>query len=162
MTEKQKRSLSLALIIRTLFLTFEEDEKTRLHDELNARMSKALRKQVKLHSEEAVLVIAKKEAQDIWRKTVDHFAAKDVSIEAKSCVLAIWNLDENALSKHYGLSAGKIGKWAIPTRREDAAELDRSSRELAKYVFVAVNKLYGIEVEEKMSVMERIAQARRA
>ena len=156
MTSEQKRSLILASIIGTIFASYRDDERTKLHDELHRRIGKGIRKQVKLYSETAVKVVAHEEGKDVWRSAVDHFAEREITIEASSCILAIWNLDEKALSKHYGLGAGKIGRWAKPSKRSDAAELDKASREVAKYVFNAVNELYGIEVEEKMSVMERI------
>lgn len=124
------------------------------------RIGKGVSKQVKLHGTDAVKIVAHNEGNKIWGAAVDHFTEQQITIEASSCVLAIWNLDEKALSKHYGLGAGKLGKWAKPSRREDAAELEKASREVARYVFNAVNKLYGIEVEEKLSVLERIALAK--
>ena len=156
MTAEQKRSLILASIIGILFGCYREEEKTKLHKELHTRIGKGIRKQVKLFGEPSVTKVAHDEGQTIWRSAVDHFAEKKIIIEASSCVLAMWNLDEKALSKHYGLGAGKLGKWAKPSRRKDAAELEKSGNEVAKFVFDAVNELYGIEEEKKMSVLERI------
>ena len=162
MTTKQKRSLILASIIGTLFSCYEEDEKTKLHDELHARIGKGIRKQVRLYGEHRITQIAHDEGQTIWRRAVDHFAEREITIEASSCILAIWNLDEKALSKHYGLGAGKLGKWARPSKRSDAAILEKSSNEVARFVFYAVNELYGIEEEKKISVLERIRLAKEA
>lgn len=160
MTPEQKRTLILASIIGTIFSNYEEDEKTKLHKEIHVRIGKGIRKQVKLHSKEEVVVVAHHEGNDIWRKAVDHFAERQVTIEASSCILSIVNLDEKALSKHYGLGAGALAKWAKPCRRSDALELEKAGNEVAKYIFDAVNELYGIEVEEKISVLERIRLAK--
>lgn len=161
MDVKQKRSLILASIIGTLLGCYEEEEKTKLHNELHARIGKNIRKKVKIFGEKLITKVAHDEGQMIWKKAVDHFAERKITIEASSCVLAIWNLDEKSLTKHYGLGAGKLGQWAKPSKRDDALELEKASNEVAKFVFNEVNKLYEIEVEEKMSVLERIAQARK-
>jgi DNA-binding transcriptional ArsR family regulator len=72
----------------------------------------------------------------------------------------MWAMDEKNLSKHYGLSKAKLEKWAKPTKRHDAVELERQSREVAEYVGSKVNELYSIEVEKKISVLERIKMAK--
>ncbi|MDM5264772.1 hypothetical protein PF327_11255 [Sulfurovum sp. XTW-4] len=161
MTPNQKKSLILASIIGTLFATYDKKEQTRLHKEIHVRIGKGIRKQVDIHSKEEVIFVAHVQGNGIWKQAVDHFAERKITIEASSTVLALVNLDEKALSKHYGLGAGILAKWAKPCRRSDALELEKAGNEVAKYVFNAVNELYDIEVEEKMSVLERIAQARR-
>lgn len=161
MDVKQKRTLILASIIGTLFGCYDDDEKTKLHKELHARIGKGIKSKVKVFGEKAITKVAHDEGQMIWKKAVDHFADGRITIEASSCILSIVNLDEKALAKHYGLGAGKLGKWAKPSRREDRVELEKASNEVAKFVFDAVNELYGIEVEKKMSVLERIAQSRK-
>lgn len=158
---KQKRTLILASIIGTLLGCYDEREKTKLHKQLHARIGKGIRKKANQYSKKIVIDIAHDEGQVIWQKAVDHFKENEITIEASTCVLSIWNLDEKALTKHYGLGAGKLGEWAKPSKREDRVELEKASREVAKFVFNEVNKLYDIEVEEKMSVLERIEQARR-
>jgi len=160
MTIKQKRSLILASIIGTLFACYDDKEKTKLHDELHARIGKGIRKQVKLYGEKRITQIAHDEGQVIWKSAVDHFAKDKITIEASSCILAIWNLDEKALSKHYGLGAGKLGDWARPSKRSDAVALEKASNAVARYVFDAINKLYGIEVEKRISVLKRIQIAK--
>ncbi len=116
---------------------------------------------MKIFGEPAIIKIAHEEGGKIWSDTVDHFADKHITIEASSCILSMWNLDEKALTKHYGLSAVKLGKWAKPSRREDSSELEKQSNAVARFVFNSINELYGIEVEQKLSVMERISLARR-
>lgn len=162
MTTKQKRTLVLAGIIGTLFACYDEDEKTRLHKELHQRIGVNTRKWVKKYGQEAVVQVVHDEGNVIWGNAVDHFAEQKITIEASSCVLALWNRDEKMLSKYFGLSAAKLGKWAKPSRRSDAADLDSNSRHVAKYVFDAVSELYGIEVVEDLSVMERISLARKS
>lgn len=156
MTVKQKRSLILASIIGTLFSCYEEDEKTKLHNELHTRIGKGIRKQVKLFGEPSVTKVAHDEGQTIWRSAVDHFAEKKIIIEASSCVLAIWNLDEKALSKHYGLGAGVLSRWAKPSRRKDAYELESAGNEVARYIFKKINELYEIREADRTPVLERI------
>ena len=160
MTQKQKRTLILASIIGTLFACYDEDEKTNLHNELHSRIGKGIRKQAKLFGEAGVTQVAHKEGNAIWGSAVDHFRDEGISIEASSCVLAIVNLDEKALSKHYGLGAGKLGKWAKPSKRSDAAELEKSGNEVAKFVFDAVNELYSIQEQKKIIVLERIRMSK--
>lgn len=160
MRSNQKRSLILAGIIGTLFATYEENEKTQLHKELHTRIGKGVRKQVKLFGKKKITQVAHNDGNTIWGSAVDHFAEQKITIEASSCILSMVNLDEKALSKHYGLSAGKLGKWAKPSRREDASELDKASREVARFVFDEINKLYNIKEDKKISVLERIRLAK--
>lgn len=160
MTKEQKRSLILASIIGTLFACYADDEKTKLHDELHRRIGKGVRKQVRLFGEDAVKVVAHNEGNKIWGEAVEHFKERGITIEASSCVLALWNLDEKPLSKHYGLSAGKLGTWAKPSTRSDAAQLEKAGNELARYIYNTVNTLYGIETVQKLSVLERIKKAK--
>lgn len=159
MTQKQKASLIYASIIGTLFATYDDEEKTRLHHKLHTRIGKGIRKHVKLFGEDAVRVVAHDHGNKIWGAAVDHFREKEITIEASSCILAMVHLDEKALSKHYGLSAGLLSRWAKPCKRSDARELEKAGNEVARYVFNAVSELYGIEVEKKMSVLERIKLA---
>ncbi len=161
MTPKQKRTLILGSIIGTLFACYDDDEKTRLHNELHSRIGKGVRCQVRAFSQETVINVAHEEGGKIWADTVDHFADKHITIEASSCILALWNLDEKALTKHYGMSAKLLGTWARPSRREDAAELEKQSNNVARFVFNAVNDLYGIEEKQKLSAMDKIALARK-
>ena len=162
MTEKQKRTLILASIIGTLFSCYDDDEKTRLHLELHKRIGVGVRKWVKQYGEDTVTQVAHVDGAGIWKDAVDHFADKKITIEASACVLSLWNLDEKSLAKHFGLGAGKLGKWAKPSRREDRVELEKASREVAKYVYAKINDLYGIKEEKKMSVLEMIAAARKS
>lgn len=156
MNKKHKRTLVLASIIGTLFGCYAEDEKTRLHKELHARIGKGMRKQVKMYSLQEVMKVTHDEGGMVWKDAVDHFAERKITIEASACVLSLWNLDERPLEKHFGLSSSKIGQWAVPSKREDRRELEQASREVAKYVWSRVNELYGIEEEKKMSVLERL------
>lgn len=161
MNKNQKRSLVLASIIGTLFDTYEEENQTKLHKELHARVGKGIRKKASSYTKELVVEITHIDGKKIWDKAVDHFKKNGISIEASHCVLAICNLDEKALSKHYGLGKGVLEKWAKPCRREDAKELEQNSNEVAKFVFNEASEFYGIEIEKKMSVMERIEKARK-
>lgn len=156
MNTKQKRSLILASIIGTLFNCYDDDEKTKLHNELHSRIGKGIRKQVKLYGTKCITQVSHDEGQSIWKSAVDHFAEQKITIEASSCILSLVNLDEKSLSKHYGLSAGKLGQWAKPSRRNDRIELEKNSNAVAKFVFNAVNELYGIEEERKLSILERL------
>jgi hypothetical protein len=156
MNQNHKRTMILAGIIGMLFACYDEKEKTRLHKELHEGVGRGIRKQVKLYSIKEVMEVTHKDGNDIWGKAVDHFLEREITIEASACVLALWNLDEKALAKHFGLSRSKIGQWAKPSKRADRRELEIASREVAKYVWGAINALYGIEEEKKMSVLERI------
>lgn len=153
---KQKRTMIFAGIIGTLFSCYDENEKTRLHHELHGRIGKGFRTKVRKHGKAYVTKVGHDDAGAVWKEAVDHFAARKITIEASACVLSLWNLDEKMLEKHFGMNAIKIGKWARPSRREDRVELEKASREVARYVFNAANKLYGIEEEKKMGVLERL------
>jgi hypothetical protein len=157
MTNKQKRTLIIASIIGTLLACYREDEKTKLHRVLHLRIGTGTGKFVKQHGKDIVEKVAYSEGNSLWREVVDYFADKERTIEASACVLQLWNKDEKQLGKYFGLSRAKIGRWASPTKRKDAVELERNSRDVADMVFDKINKLYGIEVEKKMGLMERIA-----
>jgi len=160
MNPKQKRTLILAGIIGTLFACYEESEKTALHRLLHKRIGVGTRRMVKRYGSAVVVQVVHEEGNAIWKDSVDHFSEQKITIEASACVLALLNIDDKALGKHFGLSRAKMGLWAKPTRRADAVELDKQSRAVAKYVELKINALYGIETEKKMSVMERIEMAR--
>ena len=157
MNANQKRTLMLAGIIGTLFACYDEDEKTRLHKELHARIGKGVRKMVKRYGKQAVIDVSHTQGNVVWGDAVDHFAERKITIEASACILELWAKDEKALAKHFGLSSGKLEKWQVPTTREDAVYLEGCSREVANYVWSKINALYGIEESKKMSVLERIA-----
>lgn len=156
MNDKHKRSLVLASIIGTLLGTYDSDEKTKLHQTIHGRIGKGVRKFASQYGVNEVMRIAHEEGNTIWKDAVDHFAEREITIEASSCILALWNMDEKNLSKHFGLSKGKIGEWAKPSKRADRLALELASREVAKYVFAKTSEVYGIEVENKVSVLERI------
>lgn len=160
MNPNQKRSLVLASIIGTLFACYDQDERTRLHEELHSRVSKGIRKQSKLFGSDVVTQVIHKTGEKIWRETVDHFTERKITIEASYTILSIVNMDEKALSKHYGLSAGKLGKWAKPTLRDDRLALEQTSKEVADHLYQKISKHYGIEVVQSESVLEKIAKAR--
>ena len=160
MTPKQKRTAVLAGIIGTLFACYDDDEQTRLHKELHSRIGVGTRKMVKQFGESEVVQVIHTEGNAIWKDAVGHFAEQEITIEASSCVLALCSLDEKALFKQFGMSKAKLSKWASPSRRSDAVELEKSSMEVARYVFAKVSELYGLEVVRKVSVLEQIALAR--
>ncbi len=162
MTSKQKRTLVLAGIIGTLFACYEEEEKTRLHRELHARVGKGIRAMVKRYGEDAVNAVVGDDANTLWGACVDHFTEQKITIEASTCVLAMVNLDEKVLAKWYGLSKSKLGNWAKPCTREDAVVLERASVDVAKEVWKRINASYEIETVKQMSVMERIELARKS
>jgi len=161
MKNTQKRTLILASIIGTLFGNYDEDEKTKLHKELHARIGKGIRKTASKYTRKIVEEVAHNDGNMIWKKAVDHFKKDKITIEASSCILAIWNLDEKALTKYYGLGAGKLGKWAKPSTRHDAVELEQNGNKVARFIFNEVNTLYSIEVEKKLSFMERLELSRK-
>jgi hypothetical protein len=92
MTPKQKRSLVMASIIGTLFGCYDDDERTRLHDELHSRIGKGIRKQVKLFGKECIVKVSHDEGNAIWKDSVDHFADKQITIEhlLVSCRCGRW------------------------------------------------------------------------
>lgn len=156
MTPKQKRTLVISSIIGTLFACYDEKEKTKLHKELHNRIGKGIRAKVKQYGAEIIVEIAHRDGNGIWKQAVDHFAAHEITIEASSCILALVNLDERALSRDYGLSRAKLGQWGKPSRREDRVELEKASNEVAKFVYASINTLYNIEVAPTVSILERI------
>ena len=162
MTCEQKRTLILAGIIGTLFACYDEDEKTRLHRELHARVGKGIRAMVKRYGEDPVNAVVSDDANALWGECVDHFAEQKITIEASTCVHAMVLLDEKALAKGYGLSHGKMSKWGKPCTHEDAVVIERASMDVARDVWKRINALYEIKEEKKMSVMERIELARKS
>lgn len=161
MTPKQKRTLLLSGIIGTLFACYEEKEKTRLHKELHRRIGIGIRKMVKKYGEPAVTCVMQHEGNDLWKDTVDYFDEEGITIEASTLVLALHHLDEKALTKGYGLGRGKVGTWGKPNYGRNTLIEEKASNKVAKYVWSKVNELYGIEVEKTVSVLERIAQAKK-
>lgn len=158
MNTNQKRTAVIASIIGTLLNCYEQKEQTALHRELHSRIGRGIRKQARKHSIAELMIVTYKDGSAIWEDAVGHFSEKEITIEASACVLSLWNMDEKRLTSDYGLSAKKIGEWAKPSKRENRRELELASREVAKYVWQAVNKLYGIEEEKKVSILERLGR----
>ncbi len=156
MTTEQKKTLIIGSIIGTMLATYSKEERTRLHNTLHAGVGKGVRACVKRHSKAEVIQVSHVDGNDLWADAVDHFKREQITIEASSTILFLVDLDEKNLAKYYGLSRSKLSRWAKPCRREDAKVLEDNGRRVAKHVDSAINLLYGIEIEEKVSVMDRI------
>lgn len=124
------------------------------------KRTRSIRKQVKIHGEELVKKILHGDGDKIFSESVEYFKKEEIRIEVSNVVLAMVNMDEKALSKHYGLSKGILGTWATPTRRSDARELEKNGGIVARYLHAKICEEYNIEVEKKESVMNKIRWAR--
>lgn len=158
MTNNKSKTIILASVIGTLLDTYEANERTKLHEEIRGRIGRGMRSLSKGVDGMEALIKCIKDGHAVWENTIHYFAERNVTIEASALILSLWNMDDKQLGKLFNLNKGIVGKWAKPTRREDARELETTSREVGKYINTQINELYGIVVPEKKSILERLGK----
>lgn len=153
----KRRTLIIATLIGTMLDSYDKEDKTKLHRELQVRIRKGIERYKKKNgSAEALALITI--GDRVWKRAIDFFAEKDVYIEASNLVLRLWIEDEKTLAKDYGLGKGKVGEWAKPYKGEKAYELEKATGVVVEFLIKEINSELGIEVAPKISVLERIRQ----
>lgn len=158
-TPIQQRTIILGRIIGSMLSTYQPHEKTKTHKELELRILKGLKQQIKKWGKKDVFATVAL-GKEVWYESIDHFEANNITIEASNLVLRVLNEDEKNLGKAYGLNKGIIGRWAKPMRRPDAAELEQKTGEVVRHLLSLVNSKLGIEEVKKPSVLNRIRWAK--
>lgn len=158
MTSREKKSLVLAGIIGSLMGTYDDNEKTKLHKKIQLKIRKSINLSHKKYRQESINTVML--GDKIWKKTVDHFAGKETTIEASNLVVRLVIKDEN-LAK-YGFSRKTLEKWAKPCYRADAKELELATAEVVKFIISECNTVFGIEEVKVMPLGDRLAKMRSA
>jgi len=157
MTEKNRRTLIFASICGTMLATYSKQEKSRLHQELELRVAKGIRKIVK--KEQTVGFATISLADRLWKELVDKFAKENLTIDASVFILELASKDEKNLAKQFGMGTGILGRWSTLQDRQDALKLEQDTRTVVNYLLQITNK--ALEIEEKnLSFAERLAQAK--
>lgn len=156
----KRRSLIIATLIGTMLDSYDNEDKTKLHRELQVRIRKGIERYKKQHSKANALALIMI-GDRVWKRAIDFFKEKEIYIEASNLVLRFWIEDEKNLSKYYGLGKGKIGEWAKPYKGENAYELEKATGAVVDYLMREINTELGIVTQEKISVLERIKGSRR-
>ena len=149
----------LASVVNTLLRCYTNDERTKSHLILLKRVGVNIRKEIKKYGSESVKTILE-DGDYIWKKTVDKFADEKIAIEASACILSVVGKDEKNLCKTYGLCKGILGKWAKPSKADNAYELEKNARLVADFVYEVTSEKYEIEVEKKETFGERLKRIR--
>ena len=156
MTNQNKKTVILARVISSMFNSYKDDEKTRVHKEIQVKIQRGYAKSLKKYG-----VIDVKETielgKQVWYDTIDNFQGEEnITIEASSLILNLVAEDEKALGKNYSLNKGILERWATSTRREDALEIEESTRVITSYLINLINFALGIESKKKPSVLAAI------
>lgn len=151
----KRRSLIIATLIGTMLDSYDKEDKTNLHKNLQVRIRKGIERYKKQHgrSEALALVMI---GDRVWKRAIDFFAEQEVYIEASNLVLRLWIEDEKTLAKDYGMAKGKVGEWAKPYKGDKAYELEKATGEVVDFLMKEINAELGIETTPRMSVLERI------
>lgn len=151
-----KKTIILASIIHTLFQCYTDDEKTKLHKNLEVKISKGFKKMIKIYNRKSVMDLIGLDgiANRIWKELITEFDNGHISIEASSLILYIHNKDAHNLQKFFILSSKNIGEWAKPIRREEneSRELDNNSVKVANLLVKKVNKYCNINDNEDIEM----------
>ena len=153
MTNKQKKTLMLAGLILRFFETHKQNEQTKLHKILYAKMVKNARKQVARHGIKEVESVLVGDVEEVFNKVLEQTEKDCLTIEAGTAILYLYAIDEKGLSAHYGLSKGNIGKFCRPTRRDDRHDLENDSRTAVKMFKKEIFARY--DIVEELTLWQR-------
>ena len=117
---KIQKSISGASLIGAIFSNYKAGELNSAGELVRKRAAKYMRKRERTnHKQYFLAVMATDKA---WKDAVNHFADKNMRIEAKSTVRAIFNYFEDELSKYANIRSEHIEKMMIQITDDAEAE----------------------------------------
>jgi len=162
MNPKQKRTLLTITVINSFFEAFEDEERTKTHKLLQARIGKGLRKTYKQFGEEEVRKILVEEYPKLWSEILEHFGEELLTVDATLAVNTLIDLEEGSskeIVKKYGMNPKMLENWSAPTmKHKDVLTIEGNTRDVAKYIYKEITLHCGLEELQKESVLERIAR----
>lgn len=128
MTSKEKALLATTLM-NTIFQEYKANELNRHGELIWSRCGRFLRSSVKNNRESFIEIVLK--SDKAWRATINHYAAENMRIEAKSTIMAIFNYFEDDL-KHADIRNKHLEEWTKEMTPD--AEAEHNSKTVIDYM----------------------------
>lgn len=141
MTDLEK-SLIGASLINTIFMEYKQGELTNAGELVRKRIGKFMRQRGKTNRK--ICLSAIKKTDKAWRETINHFAKKELKIEAKSTIAAIYNYLPKEMEKFANIQDKHIEQFMILAT--DNFEAEKNSSTVVDYLMKEIG------VEKKKSL----------
>jgi len=93
---------------------------------------------------------------EVWKKSVDHFASKNMKLEVISTFVRLYDLYEDELSRFASIHNKQVEAFAIHQTSSLSKEIEHSSYDVADYMLNELSVFTG-KKRRKLNLLERVA-----
>ena len=119
-------------------------------NEIRRRIKKFMYKRSRTNAkefDEAIIL-----ANTVWKKSVNHFINKNMQIDAVSTVIRLYDLYEDAMSKHANIHDKQMEAYALDAYTGD---IEMTSYEVSDYILDELSTVTGVK-RRKLNLLQKV------
>jgi len=149
-TTRLQNAIILSSIIGTILGNYDPKNRYDRHKAINTlrrRIAKFMFKRSRSNRKEFVQAIAY--ADKVWRDAVTHFEKQNLSIEAISTVIRLYDLYADVLSKYANINEKQVEAYAMSATGV-SVDIEMTSYKVSDYILELLSDITGVKRVNKL------------
>ncbi len=152
-----QKAIIYGSVMGSILNEYSHKEQTKAINQIRADIRKMMSSRSRTNYKElhgAIMI-----ADRAWKRAIDHFAAKNISIEAIRTTANLYAAAPEELKRFANITQKKIDALERSADHSTSLDVEMSSHEVSDYIIGAVNEAIGAgKKESKLSGMKRKAE----